>query len=257
MAELVVMTLAALATAGAAAMAALRRAGNTGGSDSTSDAPTVGEVYPPEPIVDRSVTPTGWGVELDTMRGSIPLDFLLRWMQRESGGNPCSLGRNDSVGIEAGIGQVFFSPPTQRLYGVTSADLRTYCDGQTQTRELTADERMQQAQSFVGMAGQYIVRAKQVTDKHDVYWSPTDDLLCLAKLNHALPILLGVYFDAAASQWQHITWNSYRGFLDGLSRDEALEIDRSGGYPVGSGGAPYWPFSRFCSNAQYAGRGTE
>lgn len=97
-----------------------------------------------------------WRSLLAQFARDIPVNFLVDWIDHESGGNPCSRGFcNDTSGKgvncdsptavfnrEAGIFQT--DHPGDDRFGATSPQLRVTCVGttQTQTRPLTLDEQL-------------------------------------------------------------------------------------------------------------------
>lgn len=240
-----------LGAAGVAAYAALReRSGagaDVGGAIDTID-PTE------DPTVSASglsAATTAWADELDAQRGGIDLDVLLRWVQRESDGNPCSVGSiaqltRDGWAREAGIGQVYFERRDQRVFGVTSDELRAAAQAGTQqlARELTPGERLQQTSSLIAMCSAYVLDGGGVLQTIGQQWS-AEDIYCLAKLKHALPVLSRDFLRAAGAIASD--WDAFRAWLEALSIPEST--------PIYSGSASYYPWTRYLNNAQYTGRG--
>jgi hypothetical protein len=204
----------------------------------------------PEPDKDpEPVTNTDWTTYLEMDRGDVPLDFLLRWIAEESGGNRCSVGseaqlKRDGYAREAGIVQLYFESRTQRVFGVTSDDLRGGCSLQTETRPPTEEECRAQAGSLCRMAASFWSTAKRQLESAGLEWSQ-DDQLALAKLHHGLPALGNSCLPAAAAVGQASAWIDFRAFTLGLSQTEIEGIDR--------GAAPYrGEFSRIFRNAEKA-----
>jgi hypothetical protein len=203
-----------------------------------------------EPVQPTPSSPE-WTTLLEELRGDIPLPFLLRWIARESGGNPCSVGstsqlQRDGWAREAGIGQLYFESVNQRVYGVTVGELRGACDSgsQTATRELTDDEQRAQVASLVAMAGDYLRRGRALLARLGESWLEPDEL-CLAKLYHALPALPKSFLPAASNAGNATTWLAFREWVLALSPDEIDGIDH--------GARPYYPYLRLFQNAEYTG----
>ena len=222
-------------------------------SDSPDQEPPVGET----PINDA--VPSGPWPEIDQYAGSVPADFLRRFVQAESGFNPCSIGKVAQGRVwEAGIAQLYFETPGQVVYGVTCDQLRAACVGLTekQSRPLTPEERAMHAKSAAAQAADFIKSAGQRLSSRGLSWSE-DDILCMAKMIHNLPILTTSFLTAAVSAGQAGTWDAYRAFIDSLSNEDAIAI-----YPEittpsmgGSGANNYLPLTRYTAIAEKVGRG--
>ncbi|HZJ67683.1 MAG TPA: hypothetical protein VFD36_29470 [Kofleriaceae bacterium] len=118
----------------------------------------------------------------------LPTDFLLAWLAKESGGNPCALG---IPGVEAGIFQTFH--PADDRFGATFAQLRAPCGtGQSLARAMSSDEAELQAR-----AGANFVRGKVADAKRHlaaVGWNlstSSADFWNAVKQEHALPCVMG------------------------------------------------------------------
>jgi len=192
-----------------------------------------------------------WIPYLEQARGDLPLDFLVRWKDRESAGNPCSVGsvtqlRSAGWAREAGIGQLYFESRDQTVFGVTLAQLRGACSATDQTllRPLTDDECIAQAESLCAMAQSYLALSKSRLSNAGVVWTDAE-MLCLCKLQHGLPALGRSFLPAAAQAGRAGSWADFRAYVDELNAAQVTAIDR--------GATPYMPFDRIFDNAQYTG----
>ena len=230
--------------------------------DATSDDTEVPTPSEPDPNTgSEPVTGINWSTLIEEMRGSVPSDYLHRWIygvpgsgfNGESGGNPCSKGVWGGP-WEAGIGQVYFDRDQRNTpqFGVTLDQLRSCCvvDSQSVARTPTGEEMRYQVSSLVAMATKYI----SLAGSRNTGWDG-EGILCLAKLYHALPVLVTTHLTAAIQDGQAGSWDEYRAYLGSMTRDEVLAIDQRMGYAAGHGAAPYWPLDRLFSNAQLTGRG--
>lgn len=157
----------------------------------------------------------------------LPIDFLLAWVQHESGGNPCSLG---IPGVEAGIAQTYH--PDDDRFGATFDELRAACVAETQklARPLTAAEKGLHVTSLVA----YVKNARDVTRKQiagaGITWPESSpDFWNLVKLRHALPAwgasYLGPCGDALGRPPS--SWGEFREWIEGLSESEVVAINRA------------------------------
>jgi hypothetical protein len=188
-------------------------------------------------------------------------EFLLRWIQRESGGNPCSVGsaaqlQRDGWAREAGIGQVYFESARAASYGALSSQLHPAdaCSLQEQTRPLTSDERAIQVSTLVEMATDYYHRASSKLSSLGLDWS-NEDTLALTKSYHALPVIPTSWLAIAHEDGNADSWDAFASWVSGLSHDEAVTVDQRAGYAAGHGAAPYYPLDRLMSNATWTGKG--
>lgn len=170
--------------------------------------------------------------------------FLLRWIAIESGGNPYSIGNVREVGIW----QIYFPDDRPVQYGVTREALHPP-DG----AELTEPQRQLQVSTGLAMVAEYMRRATELLAHAGLEWRTTDQYV-LAKLYHNLPALYA-WFPIAARQGHAVDWDGFAAWLRGVTHAEAMAIDRQVGFRAGGGAAPYWPFARYASNAERAGRG--
>lgn len=144
-----------------------------------------------------------WRDLADQMRGDIPLEFILAWIRRESGGNQCAIGETGATDpggqvLESGLFQLW-SPDNIKLAGTTVAKMRVGCGpvssnratSEAIIRNLTPDEAKEHMRAGI----QYINHCRGVAasrlGKAGVTW-PRDsqDFWSAVKLVHALPGLL-------------------------------------------------------------------
>lgn len=121
----------------------------------------------------------------------INLDYAVRWVLTESGGNPCAIGAPGARGPdghpqEMGIAQ-FYNPDDLVRLKLTGAGLRAYCVGaQTVSRTLTDSEVKEQAEATVALIVECQRQALADLHKVGAAWN-TKDVARLTKLQHGLP----------------------------------------------------------------------
>ncbi len=102
------------------------------------------------PAPKRPYRVESWRPLVTEMAGDIPVEVLLRWIKRESDGDPCATGAPAPSGggsIENGIFQLY-SPDDDHL--ATPAQLHgSFCSGKTCIRDLTLEEARIQVASGV------------------------------------------------------------------------------------------------------------
>ena len=144
----------------------------------------------------------------------IQTPYTAKWLDMESGGNPCSVGNPgahapDGFPREMGIAQ-FYNPDDLKMLGATSAELRAYCVpgdqhdvvykgktikgfSQALTRPLTPEEIAKQAAMTVGLIHKAVGSATadlMAAGATSPAWSKTSrDFWRLVKLQHGLPVL--------------------------------------------------------------------
>ncbi len=128
-----------------------------------------------------------WRPTFRRLGSDLPQDFLLAWLTKESGGNPCATG---IPGVEAGVFQTFH--PADDKFGATFAQLRALCSGQNLTQAMTSEFASLQANS-----GLNFVRGKRNAARAHLAavgarWSESSkDFWTAVKQEHALPCVMG------------------------------------------------------------------
>ncbi len=179
---------------------------------------------PPPPSV------TSWTPYVRDLAESagLPLAWVLRWIQVESGGNPFAVGNATAVGPdgfprEMGLSQLY-NPDDLRTFGLSSAQLRAGAVGNTQraARALTEDEKRYHASAAVRHMTRDRDRSRAALNgAHVVGWSERDRLT-LAKLEHGLPGLVKVSVLVGTTSWA-----DYRAKLERTKLDAGTERYRS------------------------------
>lgn len=241
------MLLVPLIAIGAAGLALLRPTTETAPSASGDGAAS--QEAPVSQSSGRWTTRVEWWRQYIVATGtSLPVEFLLRWIQRESDGDPASVGNSREVGI----GQLYFDTGVSRLYGYSLDDLRASTHDPAR---LTIDQRNAQVESLTGLATDCLVGDHHAADtllSLGLFWG--DDALCVAKLWHNLPVLVSTYLPRAARDGV-TDWDGFRAWCALLSLDDSRAIWGNAARYYGSGGKAAW--ERFTSQAEYVGRGSE
>jgi hypothetical protein len=141
------------------------------------------------PAPTRPYGVESWRPLVTEMAGDIPVEVLLRWIKRESGGNPCATGapaKTGSGSIENGLFQLY-SPDDDHL--ATPAQLHgLFCRGQTCIRDLTLEEARIQVASGIAYVRICRERARAQLKQAGVTWDETGrDFWSLVKMQHNLP----------------------------------------------------------------------
>ena len=139
-----------------------------------------------EPIIAALAVPKGF--DEDGIR------FALKWIELESGGNPCAVGNVNAKGPdgnprEMGIAQ-FYNPDDLNILKIKGSDLRAYCIPGTQhlSRPLTPDEMTFQAQKTIDLINLARASAEKDARKAGLAWDRSSrDFYSLIKLQHGLP----------------------------------------------------------------------
>lgn len=150
--------------------------------------------------IDRPALRAWRPIIASLLPSSLDLDFVMKWIEVESGGNPCAVGSFKQRGPdghprELGIAQ-FYNPDDLVRIKLTGDQLRAYCIPETQklSRPLTAEEMRQQAQATIDLI--LYCRQRAIRDLEGVgapmneAWSQRGrDFYALIKLQHGLPVI--------------------------------------------------------------------
>jgi hypothetical protein len=172
--------------------------------------------YPP--AVER------WRRLVIELANGINVDFLLTWIQHESGGNPCATGIPNK---ETGLFQSYH--PHDDRHGATFEALRAAClpGKQTAHRPLTEAEERLQVSAGIALVRACMKAAMSTLKAIGAQWS-TRDRYCLTKLVHALPAYVYRFPKAFADRHGRppASWAEFRAWVRSLSDDEVIAIDR-------------------------------
>jgi hypothetical protein len=147
-----------------------------------------------------------WRPLVTEMAGDMPVEVLLRWIKRESGGNPCATGKIvNGQSIENGLFQLY-SPDDDHL--ATPAQLHgSFCSGQTCTRDLTLDEARIQVASGLAYVRNCRDRARAQLKQAGVTWDENGkDFWSLVKMQHNLPSVPKQYIP----QLRPSSWSDFK-----------------------------------------------
>jgi hypothetical protein len=166
-----------------------------------------------------------WRSLVQKYAGATPIPFLLAWIQKESGGNPCSY----TSLRESGVFQLM-PPDNLTQGGTTEAALRAACIGSSQSpaRALTNDEAEEQIRS--GM--QYVDYARSYA-RALVNWPESGtDFWKLVKMVHVAPARVSQYAPGTSS------WAEFRKAAAPTTPASWLDnAEWVGSYGVGGGGS--------------------
>lgn len=180
-----------------------------------------------EPAVEQ------WRDRVSAAADDLPVDFLLAWIKRESGGNVCSY---TSYG-ESGIFQLM-PGDNMNQGGTTEARLRPACSGQSMTRAFTSDELDEQVRSGIQYIKVMRDAARRKLAAAGVNWSEDSaDFWRVVKLQHAYPGPTAAWLAGATAALGHppATWAEMRSTISGY--DSVLNnAEWVGGYGEGGGG---------------------
>jgi len=173
-----------------------------------------------------------WRGLLSKHAGDLPVNFLLAWLQRESGGNVCSFTKLR----ESGIFQLM-PPDNTNTAGTTEAALRPACSGQTRTRQFTPAELELQVTSGIRYVNAMRAAAKKKLAAAGVTWDERNpDFWRVVKLQHAYPGPTAGWLAAARMMLGRPvrSWAELRSTISGYSSvlDNAQWV---GGFGAGGG----------------------
>jgi hypothetical protein len=161
--------------------------------------------------------------------------FAAKWLEVESGGNPCAVGNIAAKGpdgnpLEMGIAQ-FYNPDDLARLKLSGTELRAYCKpgSQSVARALTDGECKDQAEAAVKLIAQCRDWAEKDLEKVGARWGERD-LAALTKLQHGLPGLSRTGLNIVTQKLGHApaTWKEYRETLKVVKLDPGTERYRSG-----------------------------
>lgn len=219
-----------------------------------------------------SSTVEQWRAVLEPRRNGIPIAFLLAWLSRESGGNPCSTGFTLPTKFEAGIGQLMFTSKHTATgdimdavrQGVSLRTLRAPCSahngtvgsGGRQLRPLTDDEKAANVDSFLADVEENRRDAQRRLDAAGIEWpEETQDFWMAVKLEHALPGAAVAFYGPAAKADRATTFADFVAFVTSLSADAYNAHARAAG--IESAMRPFFGkgIANALANAQKTGAG--
>ena len=165
-----------------------------------------------------------WRSRFVALAPDLPIDFLIAWLDKESGGNPCSTG---IPGVEAGIFQTFH--PADDRFGATFVELRAGCSGNfivdpsAINFDLQASHGIAFVRSKVGIAQAHMAAS-------GVSWpQSSSDFWKGVKQEHALPCVMANLLPRVARKFgAPQDWDTFRR--------QALSLDPS---EMGSGCANF------------------
>lgn len=209
-------------------------------------------------VTNAGITPPGlaaWASLLAPLSipANIQLPYVLKWIDIESGGNPCDIGHPqqkgpDGLPREMGIAQ-FYNPDDLHRMGVSGTALRAYCVPGDQhqilykgkivrgfskalLRPLTAAEMAQQAHMTIDLIVHSVADASRDLEKirAGAGWSRSGrDFWKLVKLQHGLPGLSRSGLPAVAQKLGRPPrdWREFRDTLASVRLDAGTEAKRS------------------------------
>lgn len=173
--------------------------------------------YPP--TVER------WRSLVASLANGLDVDFLLTWIQHESGGLPCATGIPNK---ETGLFQSYH--PHDDRHGATFEALRTACEPGKQTayRPLTDAEQRLQVSTGIALVRACMEVATSTLKAIGAEWS-TRDRYCLAKLVHALPAYVYRFPKAYADKHGRppASWAEFRTWVRSLPDTTVIAIARA------------------------------
>lgn len=180
----------------------------------------IGDDAPAGPCISCLFMPGAerWRSQLASMAPDIPTNFLIAWLEEESGGNPCSLGITTPGKQEAGIWQTMH--PQDDKYGATYDQLRQGCTGQTVTDASAVDNTAQMA--GINMVRDYMARTTAQLAAVGVPWGPdSSDYWKAVKSIHGLPCILSDLLPrVVAKSGPPATWDDFRDKVMQMSPSE-------------------------------------
>ena len=176
------------------------------------------------PAPKRPYGVESWRPLVTEMAGDIPVEVLLRWIKRESEGNPCATGAPATTGggsIENGIFQLY-SPDQDHL--ATPAQLHgSFCSGQTCIRDLTLEEARIQVASGIALVNSLRNLARAHLKAAGVVWQEGgSDFWSLVKMEHNIPVTCRDYLKTL----RPASWSEFKaGVLTNPPKQYSGKID--------------------------------
>jgi hypothetical protein len=196
------------------------------GQSATGDEPGGQTTAQPtqSPAPKRPYGVESWRPLVTEMAGDIPVEVLLRWIKRESEGNPCATGAPAKSGggsIENGIFQLY-SPDDDRF--ATPAQLHgAFCSGQTCIRDLTLEEARIQVASGIAQVNSLRNLARAHLKGAGVVWEEGgSDFWSLVKMEHNVPVACRDYLKTL----RPASWSEFKaGVLKNPPKEYSGKID--------------------------------
>lgn len=189
-------------------------------------------------------------------KNNVQVPYAAKWMDMESGGNPCAVGRPDAHGPdgnprEMGVAQ-FYNPDDLTRFGLTGTELRAYCVpgdqhemvykgktikgfSQNMIRPMTKTEMEKQANATVDLIRtskkEALSDLLRINATSSAWSSMRRDFWRLVKLQHGLPGLSRSGLPAVAQYLKRapIDWDEFKkAIMTGLPKlDTKTERYRS------------------------------
>lgn len=137
-----------------------------------------------------------WRPYFESLAPDIPQDFLIAWLDKESGGNPCSTG---IPGVEAGIFQTYH--PADDRFGATFAQLRQGCSGQQIVDPSAVDYELQASAGINFVRGKIAAAAAHIVGAGVNWPMDSSDFWKAVKQEHALPCVMGELLPRVVRQY--------------------------------------------------------
>jgi len=141
------------------------------------------------PIIPFKSSAEEWRSRFAEMAPDLPTDFLIAWLDKESGGNPCSLGMTDPNKFEAGIFQTMH--PADDRFGATADQLRQGCSGQMVVDPSMVDYDLQASHGLNFVRGKVMAAQMHLLAAGVPWTTDSSDFWKAVKQEHALPCVMG------------------------------------------------------------------
>lgn len=186
-----------------------------------------------------------WRSLVEDLAGELPTEFLLKYIEVESGGNPCALG---IANVEAGLFQTYH--PDDDRYGLTFTECRTGCSGAKLVRSLSDAEKRARVAAGIAMVRAHLARARKQVEASELPWTEdTSDFWSLVKIQHGLPAVPSAFLPAFVRAIGRApdSWDEWRAWVESLSADEVGAINSAVKRFYGD------PLTRVFNNAEKTG----